>query len=89
MTCGAALFLAAGSLASSPLPALPSRLHDSALYRLRGGETEQPKTGKLWVTSTFTRDHVRSPFTYTTLQSLALPETWYYVLPSVALCQRT
>jgi len=39
--------LLAGSLASAPLPAL----------RLRGGE--QPKTGKTWVASTFTRDHVR------------------------------
>lgn len=28
------------------------------LLRFRGG-AEQPKTGKLWVTSTFTRDHVR------------------------------
>ena len=42
-TCSAA------SAAASPRP---------ALLRLRGGE-EQPKTGKLWTTSTFTRDHVR------------------------------
>ena len=31
-----------------------------SLLRFRGGAAEeQPKTGKVWVTSTFTRDHVR------------------------------
>ena len=42
-------FLATAAAASSGRP---------ALLRLRGGG-EQPKTGKVWVTSTFTRDHVR------------------------------
>jgi AhpD family alkylhydroperoxidase len=47
---GGAVEVAASSVAS-PIarPAL----------RLRGGVVEQSKTGKLWVTSTFTRDHVR------------------------------
>ena len=31
----------------------------SSLLRLRGGAADQPKTGKVWHTSTFTRDHVR------------------------------
>ena len=30
-----------------------------SLLRLRGGAADQPKTGKVWHTSTFTRDHVR------------------------------
>lgn len=30
-----------------------------SLLRLRGGAADQPKTGKLWTTSTFTRDHTR------------------------------
>ena len=34
------------------------QLATNKLVRLNGG-AEQPKTGKLWVTSTFTRDHVR------------------------------
>lgn len=29
------------------------------LLRIRGGAVEQPKTGVLWTTSTFTRDHCR------------------------------
>jgi len=43
---------------STPLaPALPVTKEPLAVLRLRGGE--QAKTGKTWVTSTFTRDHVR------------------------------
>ena len=52
MTTSSMILLAtcsAASAAASPRP---------ALLRLRGGE-EQHKTGKLWTTSTFTRDHVR------------------------------
>ena len=42
------------ALATSPLAASSTR---PALLSLRGGE--QAKTGKLWKTSTFTRDHTR------------------------------
>ena len=46
--------LAGGVAASIVAPkAKPS------LLRLRGGAADQPKTGKVWATSTFTRDHVR------------------------------
>jgi len=49
--------LAVGSVISTTAAALP------ALLQLRGGggasAPEQPKTGKVWTTSTFTRDHVR------------------------------
>jgi len=53
---------AAAAGISRPLPRSALRRSGSvgaeAALRLRGG-AEQPKTGKIWVTSTFTRDHVR------------------------------
>ena len=48
-----ALSILALVAAAAGAPARP------VLLRLRGGAIEQPKTGKVWVTSTFTRDHVR------------------------------
>jgi hypothetical protein len=52
----AVITVLASAAALQPRPAMQPSLQSSVL-RLRGGE--QPKTGKLWVTSTFTRDHVR------------------------------
>ena len=58
MTLAAILFLS--STAASPGLRVVGNEARPSLLRLRGGEVvEQPKTGKLWVTSTFTRDHVR------------------------------
>lgn len=53
-----ALLLASSCLAAASLNNAVASPRP-ALLRLRGGEDEQPKTGKVWVTSTFTRDHVR------------------------------
>ena len=49
------LILAGAALATAASTPRP------ALLKLRGGaaEVEQPKTGKLWKTSTFTREHTR------------------------------
>lgn len=58
LSIGIASSASALSTSSSPRPALVGA---SKLLRFRGGDApaEQPKTGKLWTASTFTRDHVR------------------------------
>ena len=53
--CTIASLFSCAAAGSAPLarPAL------NKLQHLRGGAAEQTKTGKVWVTSSFTRDHVR------------------------------
>ena len=53
--CTIASLFSCAAADSAPLarPAL------NKLQHLRGGAAEQTKTGKVWVTSSFTRDHVR------------------------------
>ena len=57
LTHAAQMTATASRSALSATASRPALSHPSALHRLRGGE--QPKTGKLWTISTFTRDHVR------------------------------